>query len=182
MNLLRASSEDIRSGGAGWTIRTAVVATRFGDVWVAECPHGISRLVFLDGPDDVAAEQRRLENLWPKAAIETDSRELAAAEDGILERSNLFVRGTDFQVRVWEALMEIPTGKLTTYKAIAAQVGAPSASRAVGGAVGENPIAILIPCHRVIATSGDLGGYRWGLERKRTLLAAERESQSAFAF
>ena len=89
------------------------------------------------------------------------------------QRLKLHLRGTNFQIKVWEALLNIPTGSVTTYEHIAAQIGNPNALRAVGTAVGHNPIAFLIPCHRVIRKSGEFGNYRYGLARKKALLAQE---------
>jgi AraC family transcriptional regulator of adaptative response/methylated-DNA-[protein]-cysteine methyltransferase len=86
---------------------------------------------------------------------------------------HVFVKGTQFQLRVWDALLRIPEGALATYRDLAGALGQPGASRAIGSAVGANPVALLIPCHRVIRASGELGGYRWGEARKRVLLAAE---------
>jgi AraC family transcriptional regulator of adaptative response/methylated-DNA-[protein]-cysteine methyltransferase len=85
----------------------------------------------------------------------------------------LLVRGTNFQVKVWRALLQIPVGSVATYEDIATAIGSPNAVRAVGTAIGRNPVAFLIPCHRVIRTTGALGGYRWGLPRKRAMLAWE---------
>lgn len=85
----------------------------------------------------------------------------------------LHIKGSEFQLKVWEALLHIPAGNLTSYKTIANAVGNPNSSRAVGSAIGKNPVAILIPCHRVLQTSGQLGGYRWGLERKSALISLE---------
>jgi AraC family transcriptional regulator of adaptative response/methylated-DNA-[protein]-cysteine methyltransferase len=90
-----------------------------------------------------------------------------------------FVRGTPFQVRVWRALLDIQPGLLTSYKRLAAAIGGPSAARAVGAAVGKNPLAYLIPCHRVIRETGVLGGYHWGLVRKRAMIAWESSAAGA---
>jgi AraC family transcriptional regulator of adaptative response/methylated-DNA-[protein]-cysteine methyltransferase len=89
----------------------------------------------------------------------------------------LHVKGTNFQLKVWRALLEIPAGSVTTYGTLAAVVGNPSASRAVGTAVGSNPVSYLIPCHRVIRASGELGGYAWGVERKKAMLWREMKSE-----
>ena len=86
----------------------------------------------------------------------------------------IHIKGTDFQIKVWEALLKIPMGELSTYASIATSINNPNASRAVGSAIGDNPVAFIIPCHRVIQTGGGLGGYRWGLERKERLLASEK--------
>ena len=88
---------------------------------------------------------------------------------------SLLLRGTNFQIKVWEALLAIPQGRVATYQAIARRIGRPGSARAVGNAVGSNPVAFLIPCHRVIRAGGELGGYRWGPGRKRLILAWEAE-------
>jgi AraC family transcriptional regulator of adaptative response/methylated-DNA-[protein]-cysteine methyltransferase len=98
-----------------------------------------------------------------------------------LDQVKLHLKGTDFQLKVWESLLKIPMGKLSTYGAIASQIGNPSASRAVGTAIGSNPVAFLIPCHRVIQSSGTFGGYMWGPTRKAAIIGWEgAKSQSEF--
>lgn len=194
VTLAAATPGEVRNGGTGLAVRWGVAATPFGPAFLAAAPRGLMKLSFLEGDAAVptaasaAAVSAALAELaadWPAAALARDD---AAAADlaGRLfaayrqpEPVHLFVHGTQFQVRVWEALLRVPEGGLTTYGELAAALGQPAASRAVGGAVGANPVALLIPCHRVIRGSGELGGYRWGPARKRLLLAAEQAWQEA---
>jgi AraC family transcriptional regulator of adaptative response/methylated-DNA-[protein]-cysteine methyltransferase len=137
-------------------------------------------LSFVDGQPDAAWQQMR--QLWPKARWQRDdagARKLLRTlfrrtpGPGAPPRWTAFVKGTAFQVNVWRALLRIKPGQLTDYAGLAAAVGAPKAARAVGSAIGRNELAWVIPCHRVIRKSGALGGYRWGLECKKALIAWE---------
>lgn len=189
-----ASPGEVRSGGAGLALAWGLAATPLGTAFVASGPRGVAKLSFLEhgagpavpdgdpavaAPGSPAAALAELRADWPAATLARDDAMAAALAARLFagyrqpEPLHLFVRGTQFQLRVWEALLRIPEGEVTTYGALAAQLGDPAASRAVGGAVGANPVALLIPCHRVIRASGELGGYRWGESRKRLLLAAE---------
>ena len=121
---------------------------------------------------------RDMVNRWPAASYARDDEGAAEFYDRIFSPSGaepvrLHLSGTNFQVKVWEALLAIPAGRLTTYGAIAEQLGSPRAVRAVGTAVGRNPISYLVPCHRVLQKSGALAGYHWGLRTKRAILALE---------
>jgi AraC family transcriptional regulator of adaptative response/methylated-DNA-[protein]-cysteine methyltransferase len=164
-----------RSGGEGETIRWAVADTDLGPMLVAATGKGICRLSF---DEDEAVLARR----FPKAVIEPGGEGMAdllrrtVAAVNAPERPHdlpLDVRGTAFQEAVWRELQRIPAGETRTYAQIAAAVGRPAAVRAAGTANGDNAVAVLIPCHRVIRTDGTLGGYAYGLERKRKLLAKE---------
>jgi AraC family transcriptional regulator of adaptative response/methylated-DNA-[protein]-cysteine methyltransferase len=169
---------EYRGGGAGLTIAYGVHATPFGPAAIATTPRGICRLAFVaDGaPTAFLAALRRD---WPQAAIREDARGTGAVMRAVFDTPaadrplSLWVRGTNFQVQVWRALLAIPPGQLGTYGAVAAQLGRPTAARAVGTAVGANPVACLIPCHRVIRRDGALGGYRWGPHRKHAILTRE---------
>lgn len=176
-----ASPGEIRSGGAGLCIAWGVAATPFGPALLGAAERGLMRLAFLD--DDEPAQIAQLQQDWPAAQLLRDD---AVAQDYAQrifaayrqpEPLPLFVKGTQFQLRVWEALLRVPEGRLVTYGQLAADIGQPGASRAVGSAVGANPVALLIPCHRVIRSSGVLGGYRWGENRKRLLVALELARQ-----
>jgi AraC family transcriptional regulator of adaptative response/methylated-DNA-[protein]-cysteine methyltransferase len=181
-----ASPGEIKSGGAGWTMTAGFGPSLFGDCLVALGPRGVCHLSFVDSNRKLA--WTRLLRLWPNARWNRDD---AAARDllaGVFalpgqrkkRRSlTLFVKGTDFQRRVWRALLRIPSGRLTTYGQLAAGLGAPSSARAVGSAVGSNELAWLIPCHRVILQTGAAGGYRWGAARKRAMIAWEASGASA---
>lgn len=181
-----ASPGEVKTGGAGLDVAWGVAPTPLGPVFLASGPRGLMKLAFLgdgvpavSGDDEVAAALAELRADWPAATLARDDAAAAAMAGRVFaawrgpEPVHLFVKGTQFQLRVWEALLRIPEGALVTYGELAEALGEPGASRAVGGAVGANPVALLIPCHRVIRASGELGGYRWGEERKRLLLAAE---------
>lgn len=173
-----ASPGEVKSGGAGLAVAWGIAATPFGPAFFAASARGLMKLAFADAPE-LAHNLEELQADWPAAILTRDDHATAALAQRIFggwrarEPLHLFVKGTQFQLRVWDALLRIPEGDLATYGDLATALGQPGASRAVGSAVGSNPVALLIPCHRVIRASGDLGGYRWGEERKRLLLAAE---------
>lgn len=179
-----ASPGELKSGGADLLIRHARHDTPFGPCLAAATPRGLCHLSFLDTPDTDDA-LARLRRQWPQATLLADpaptARVIAALFTDIrpgLPRPTtpdcaLHLSGTQFQLRVWEALLQIPPGAVTTYAHIARQLGQPGAARAVGNAVGANPVAWLIPCHRVIRQTGLIGGYRWGTTRKRAMLGWE---------
>ena len=184
VNLEAASPGELKSGGAGWTISFGFAESPFGKCLIAESPRGICHLTFVENE---TAAVVGLQKNWLRAKLNRDdsATEILAAK--IFARRNgnqdaalrvdaplrTFVRGTPFQVRVWRALLEIQPGSLTSYGRLALALGQPAASRAVGAAVGQNPLAYLIPCHRVIRETGVLGGYHWGLDRKRAMIAWE---------
>lgn len=172
-----ATPGEIRSGGQGITIHYGCHETPFGMAFIALTERGICALRFYDNSLDDALTE--IETDWPAATI-IEAPEITRPVIGQIfswrpgdNPLTVWLRGTNFQVRVWEALLSIPPGQATTYQQIAAALGQPSASRAVGSAVGRNPIAYLIPCHRVLRKSGELGGYRWGSIRKQAILAWE---------
>jgi AraC family transcriptional regulator of adaptative response/methylated-DNA-[protein]-cysteine methyltransferase len=171
-----------RDAGAGLRIATGFHDTPFGECLLAVTERGVCGLTFLDR--NRSAARRELEARWPNATIEERPRDtapvaaaifrgLAVRDPAGLVPLGLLVRGTNLQVKVWRALLEIPPGALATYEDIARSIGSPGAARAVGTAIGRNPVAFLIPCHRVIRGTGALGGYRWGPERKRAMIAWE---------
>lgn len=175
---------EYRDGGRGVTVRYGFAATPFGPVLAARTERGVCRMEFVDDGERAAAA--RLADEWPKATLVRDddaARELAERiwpaydDDARYSRDEpgltLAVRGTNFQLQVWRALLAAGDRGATTYGAIAKDLGMPRASRAVGGAVGENAVAWLVPCHRVLRSGGALGGYRWAPDRKRTILAWE---------
>jgi AraC family transcriptional regulator of adaptative response/methylated-DNA-[protein]-cysteine methyltransferase len=171
---------EYKSRGQGLEIAYGIHPTPFGECLLAVTERGVSNLIFLaDGsPQAAIAELRRR---WGNASLQEDaSRTQAAAEQvtqALLGEAELplalHLRGTNFQLKVWEALLRIPEGALVSYDELAAWIGEPGAARAVGNAVGRNPIPLLIPCHRVVRKSGDFGGYRWGLTRKKAILGWE---------
>lgn len=167
-----------RDGGRGETIRFAIVESALGPLLVAATPKGICRLTF---DEDEAALRLR----FPNADILADDGTIAPWVEGALQAIDapqsapelpIDVHGTAFQEAVWRELRRIPLGETRSYADIARAVGDPNATRAVGTANGSNPVAILVPCHRVIRSDGSLGGYAGGLDRKRKLLEAERAS------
>jgi AraC family transcriptional regulator of adaptative response/methylated-DNA-[protein]-cysteine methyltransferase len=167
--------------GEGLTIDWGVHDSPFGPALVAATERGICRLRF--DTDDGGADdaERDLHRHWPAATLRHSSRRTrdwaGRAFDASLRCAErplpLLVRGTNFQVQVWRALLAMPTGTATTYGDLARAIGRPQAARAVGAACGSNRIAWLIPCHRVLRESGALGGYAWGIERKRAMLVWE---------
>ena len=172
-----------RAGGAGTTIRFAVGECSLGAILVAATDKGICAILLGRDPDALA---RELQDRFPKAALiggEAGFEGWVARVVGLVEAPGigldlpLDLRGTAFQQRVWRALTEIPPGSTASYAAIAKKIGAPKAARAVAQACAANPVAVAIPCHRVVREDGSLSGYRWGVERKRALL--EREAGPA---
>jgi AraC family transcriptional regulator of adaptative response/methylated-DNA-[protein]-cysteine methyltransferase len=175
-----ASPGEIKSGGAGWTMRAGFGPSPFGDCLAAQSPRGVCHLSFVDRNRKEAWDN--LKRLWPNARWQRDDAAAQRLLAGVFARPGrararrpltALVRGTDFQLRVWRALLRIPSGRLTSYGQLAVAVGAPSAARAVGSAVGSNELAWLIPCHRVIRQTGAAGEYRWGAVRKQAMIAWE---------
>jgi AraC family transcriptional regulator of adaptative response/methylated-DNA-[protein]-cysteine methyltransferase len=179
VNAEAATPGELQRFGAGLTVRYGFHPTLFGECLIAVTPRGICHLAFVH-PVSRREALARLRADWPKAELVPDqdgTRALAVAAfpaPGAPRAAlAIHVKGTNFQLKVWNALLQVGDGAVTTYGAIANAIGSPAASRAVGGAVGANPISYLIPCHRVIRASGELGGYAWGPDRKRVMLALE---------
>jgi len=163
------------NGGRGVTIRWAVVATSLGDMLVAATDKGVCRLSFAEGERELARRFPHAELIQGGAGFETLLAEVVASveQPGDFAHIPLDVKGTAFQEACWKALREIPPGETRTYAQIAAAAGNARAVRAAGSANARNNVAVLIPCHRVIRTGGDLGGYAYGLDIKRELLRRE---------
>jgi AraC family transcriptional regulator of adaptative response/methylated-DNA-[protein]-cysteine methyltransferase len=168
-----------RAGGAGESIHFAVGECSLGSVLVAATGTGVCAILLGDEPDDLV---RNLQDRFPKARLvggDAGFERLVARVVGLVEAPGsaielpLDVRGTAFQQRVWQALRKIPAGSTASYAEIARRIGRPKAVRAVAQACGANPVAIAIPCHRVVRHDGGVSGYRWGVERKRALLERE---------
>lgn len=166
-----------RKNGQHLTIAYGRYPSPFGEILIASTAIGICYIAFEDG-DDTAL--RTLLKQFPHAAIRNDKTALQqdavrffAQDWSVSSKIKLHLKGTPFQVKVWEALLTIPFGALNSYHEIATKIEQPTASRAVGSAIGKNPIAYLIPCHRVIQASGVLGGYMWGTERKQIMIGWE---------
>jgi AraC family transcriptional regulator of adaptative response/methylated-DNA-[protein]-cysteine methyltransferase len=169
-----------KAGGEGLTITYGFHPSPFGMALVMNTPRGLAGLALADaGKERKALSDMR--SRWPKAKYVEDFAATAATArrifDAALWRKDQPLRvvliGTDFEVRVWEKLLDIPMGKLDTYSGIAKKVGDPTAARAVGSAVGKNPICFVVPCHRVVGKNGDITGYHWGITRKRAMLGWE---------
>lgn len=184
VNVYGATPGEIRKLGADLTITWGYAESPLGLALIAATPRGICALSFLENQSD-EGPLTRLKKEWCSATLQRDdtrAEELSALifsgfRGEIADPIHVYVQGTNFQIRVWRALLDIPSGEISSYGEIAEKVQSPRASRAVGGAVGANPVAVLIPCHRVLRANGDLGGYHWGLERKRILLALEIKDQ-----
>jgi AraC family transcriptional regulator of adaptative response/methylated-DNA-[protein]-cysteine methyltransferase len=169
-----------KAGGAGLMMRFGFHPSPFGEAILIATDHGLAGLGFVDDGDHAAAlaDMRRR---WPKADYVEDAAATAPLARRIFnplawtpeQPLRVVLIGTDFEVRVWQTLLRVPLGKATTYSEIACRVGKPSASRAVGAAVGKNPISFVVPCHRVLGRSGALTGYHWGLTRKQAILGWE---------
>ena len=170
---------EYKSRGEGVTIRYGIHLTPFGKCLIGLTERGICHLGFVQGSEGEAIDN--LVNDWKEANMIEDYRATASLVRPIFDLHfntrikplTLHLRGTNFQLKVWEALLQIPAGAVTTYEGIASRIGKPSATRAVGTAVGHNPIAVLIPCHRVVRKAGEFGKYRYGEVRKKALLARE---------
>ena len=180
VTLEAASPGEMKSGGAGIEVDYGFTATPFGEVLIAETKRGVCHLSFVDQGRNAAHEV--LKSQWPKAKQRRDDARIAKLAAKIfssdpVETSNrrlrTFVRGTQFQLRVWRALLRVPVGSLTTYGRLAEAMGQSQAARAVGSAVGANLIAFIIPCHRVIRETGALGHYHWDPIRKRAIVGWE---------
>jgi AraC family transcriptional regulator of adaptative response/methylated-DNA-[protein]-cysteine methyltransferase len=174
---------EYKSRGAGLSIRYGIHPTPFGKCLIATTDRGICHLGFVQTSEGDAIDSLVTE--WKQAKMIEDNRSTEIMLEPIFDLDyrgkpvGLHLRGTNFQLKVWEALLQIPLGTVTTYKGIAERVGNPKALRAVGTAVGHNPIAVLIPCHRVINSSGVFGKYHYGRLRKKALLAREFANASA---
>ena len=168
-----------RAGGTNMDIRFAIGECSLGSILVAASERGVCAILLGDDPDELA---RELQDRFPRAVLiggDAGFEELVAKVVGLVEAPRLGldlpldVRGTVFQQRVWQALREIPAGKTVSYTEIAHRIGVPKSVRAVAQACSANPLAVAIPCHRVVRSDGGLSGYRWGVERKRVLLDRE---------
>jgi AraC family transcriptional regulator, regulatory protein of adaptative response / methylated-DNA-[protein]-cysteine methyltransferase len=178
---------DYAKEGEGLTIRWGWFDSPFGPAIVMATEKGICGMGFADEPGAEAAMTDMIRR-WPKADFEEDPTALRPLVDaafglapGAAGKTPLHLIGAPFQIKVWEALLSVPSGQVTTYSDIAATIGSPRAVRAVGTAVGRNPVSWLIPCHRALRKTGALGGYHWGLPRKRAMLAYESARADAGA-
>ncbi|HCB01311.1 MAG TPA: 6-O-methylguanine DNA methyltransferase [Anaerolineae bacterium] len=168
---------EYKSHGMGLNIHYGIHPTPFGKCLIATTERGICHMSFVDKNEGQAIDD--LVEHWSQANMIEDYKSTAHLVTRIFSDGKpdaplqLHLRGTNFQIKVWEALLNIPSGAVTTYEQIALNIGNPRAVRAVGSAVGDNPIAYLIPCHRVIRKSGEFGNYMWGSARKKAILVKE---------
>ena len=171
------SPAEYKNGGKSLTINYSFSETPFGNVITASTEKGICYMAF---ENDTKKALGDLQLKFPNASFFEKQDEFQKNALSIFDKDwtklntiKLHLKGTDFQLKVWESLLTIPMGKLSTYGNLAGKIGNPNASRAVGTAIGSNPVAFLIPCHRVIQSSGNIGGYRWGSERKQLIVGWE---------
>ena len=175
------SPGEVARGGAGLTIRWGRFDGPFGGMIAMGTDRGLCGLALTDEVGEEAA-MADLRGRWPQAVFVEDADAVAPCVEAALTgagAARLHLIGAPFQIKVWEALLSVPSGYVTTYSEIARMIGAPRAVRAVGTAVGRNPVSWLIPCHRALRKSGGLGGYHWGLGVKRAMLAREALARDA---
>lgn len=177
VNIEGMTPAEYKNGGKNLQVHYNFAESPFGPLIVASTPKGICYMAF---EEDEEKALRDLKAKFPNAAFqrtEDPSQQNALSifqnDWSQLHAIKLHLKGTDFQLKVWESLLKIPMGKLSTYGQIAGRIGSPNASRAVGTAIGSNPVAFLIPCHRVIRSSGTFGGYMWGSTRKTAMIGWE---------
>jgi AraC family transcriptional regulator, regulatory protein of adaptative response / methylated-DNA-[protein]-cysteine methyltransferase len=177
-----------KAGGEGLQMRYGVHPSPFGNALVMATERGLAGLALADAGKERAV-LADMKSRWPKAKYSEDAAATAPLARRIFDPSQwkpkqplrVVLIGTDWEVRVWETLLKIPMGRLTTYSTIAGRISKPAAARAVGTAVGKNPICFVVPCHRVVGKSGELTGYHWGLTRKRAMLGWEAGQVAAAA-
>jgi AraC family transcriptional regulator of adaptative response/methylated-DNA-[protein]-cysteine methyltransferase len=170
-----------RQRGAGFDMVWGAAPSPFGTAVLVMTDYGLAGIGFADGEVSIEEAFVDLRDRWPNARFSRDDERVAPVARRVFDPARwnadqpvkVVLIGTDFEVRVWETLLQIPVGRATTYQAIAAGIGRPTASRAVGAAVGKNPISFVVPCHRVVGSSGALTGYHWGVPRKRAILGWE---------
>jgi len=177
VNIEGMTPGEYKNGGENLQINYSFAESPFGNIIVAATPKGICHMAFYD---DQLAALGNLKDKFPAANYQQmfdmqqqNALYIFSHDWSKLNQVKLHLKGTEFQLKVWEALLKIPMGKLATYGNLAKQLQNPNASRAVGTAIGDNPVAFLIPCHRVIQSSGALGGYHWGLNRKTAMIGWE---------
>lgn len=183
VNIEGMTPGEYKNGGENLHINYSFAESPFGNIIVASTSKGICHIAFYD---DETIALANLQRQFPAAQYQQilDKEQQNALfifshDWSKLHQIKLHLKGTDFQLKVWEALLKIPMGKLATYGNIAKQLQNPNASRAVGTAIGDNPVAFLIPCHRVIQSSGALGGYHWGVNRKTAIIGWEAAKTNA---
>ena len=174
VNIIGVTPKEYKQSGKNVEITYGYGFTPFGEALIAFTKRGISYLGFIDNNKDSVFS--RFKEIWEKATLIKDDKKAQDYLDNIFiekKKFDLYVKGTNFQINIWKALLNIPNGTITTYQEIANSINKPKAVRAVATAIGSNHIGYLVPCHRVLAESGAMSGYRWGIERKKILIAYE---------
>jgi AraC family transcriptional regulator of adaptative response/methylated-DNA-[protein]-cysteine methyltransferase len=182
VNIEGMTPGEFKNGGQALEIQYHIGESPFGPILMASTDKGICNLLFVDSLDE---EIEKLNQAWPHADITKGKnghiqnlQKIFTDEWGDLDKIKLHIQGTGFQLKVWEALLKLPAGNLASYSDIASGIGNPKASRAVGTAIAKNPVAYLIPCHRVIKKVGRIGEYRWGSTRKTAIIGWEAAKNS----
>jgi AraC family transcriptional regulator, regulatory protein of adaptative response / methylated-DNA-[protein]-cysteine methyltransferase len=177
VNIEGMTPGEFKNGGEKLSINYSYAESPFGDILVASTEKGICHMAFADNEKDAL---QVLQSHFPNAhykqmvdLVQQNALYIFTHDWKKLNKIKLHLKGTEFQLKVWEALLKVPMGKLSTYGSIAEEIQSPKASRAVGTAIGSNPVAFLIPCHRVIQSSGVFGGYMWGPNRKAAMIGWE---------
>ena len=174
VNIIGVTPKEYKESGKNVEITYGYGVTPFGEALIAFTKRGVSYLGFVDNNKDAVFS--RFKEIWEKATFIEDDKKAQDFLDNIFiekKKFDLYVKGTNFQINIWKALLNIPNGTITTYQDIANSINKPKAVRAVATAIGSNHIGYLVPCHRVLAKSGAMSGYRWGIERKKILIAYE---------
>jgi AraC family transcriptional regulator of adaptative response/methylated-DNA-[protein]-cysteine methyltransferase len=170
-----------RQRGEGLEMVWGAAPSPFGTAVLVVTEYGLAGIGFADGEKTIESAFEDLRDRWPNARFTRDDAKVAPVAARVFEPARwntdqpikVVLIGTDFEVKVWETLLKIPVGRATTYQSVAEHIGKPTASRAVGAAVGKNPISFVVPCHRVVGSTGALTGYHWGVPRKRAILGWE---------
>ena len=170
-----------RAKGAGLDMVWGTAPSPFGTAVLVTTEYGLAGIGFADGETNIEVAYEDLRARWPNARFSRDDARVAPVAARVFDPAKwnpdepvkIVLIGTDFEVKVWETLLKIPVGKATTYQTVAEHIGRPTASRAVGAAVGKNPISFVVPCHRVVGSTGALTGYHWGVPRKRAIMGWE---------
>lgn len=178
VNIEGMTPGEYKNGGENLTIKYSILASQFGNYLIASTGKGVSNLYFFDGDKNKVIDE--LKSNWPNGRIvngsDADQEKVArffSSDFRDVEKIKLHLKGTEFQIKVWEALLKIPQGGLTTYGKLAGILHQPNASRAVGTALGNNQVGFIIPCHRVIKSAGGIGEFRWGTNRKKAMIGWE---------
>ena len=183
INIEGMTPGEFKNGGENLSINYSYAESPFGDILVASTPKGICHMAFADNEQEaLAALQKKFPNAQYKQMvdlIQQNALYIFTHDWKNLDEIKLHLKGTEFQLKVWETLLKIPMGQLSTYGNIAERIQSPKASRAVGSAIGDNPVAFLIPCHRVIQSTGTFGQYHWGSNRKTAMIGWEAAKASS---